>query len=39
MGHEQTCRDAKAMSAFNPKADFREREWNVRYVPKADISP
>ena len=25
------------MSAFNPKADFREREWNVRYVPEADM--
>ena len=34
---ELTPKDAKAMSAFNPKADFREREWNVRYVPEADM--
>jgi hypothetical protein len=25
------------MSALPPKADIRRREWNVRFVPKADI--
>jgi hypothetical protein len=26
----QTFGDASAMSAFNPKADIRKREWHVR---------
>jgi hypothetical protein len=25
------------MSALLPKADITERDWNVRFVPKADI--
>jgi hypothetical protein len=25
------------MSALPPIADIRQREWHVRYVPKADI--
>ena len=25
------------MSALPPKAEIVEREWNVRFVPKADI--
>jgi hypothetical protein len=25
------------MSALPPKADITERDWHVRYVPKADI--
>jgi hypothetical protein len=25
------------MSAFPPKADIAERDWDVRFVPKADI--
>jgi len=25
------------MSALPPKADIAERDWNVRFVPKADI--
>jgi hypothetical protein len=25
------------MSALPPKADIRERDWNVRFVPRADI--
>src|SRR5262245_41880719 len=26
------------MSALSPKADIRQREWNVRYGPEADIA-
>ena len=26
-----------AMSALPPKADIAERDWDVRFVPKADI--
>jgi hypothetical protein len=26
------------MSALPPKADIAERNWDVRFVPKADIS-
>jgi len=26
------------MSALPPKADIRQREWHVRYVPVADIA-
>jgi hypothetical protein len=26
-----------SLSALPPKADIREREWHVRYVPKADF--
>ena len=25
------------MSALPPKADIRQRDWNVHFVPKADI--
>ena len=25
------------MSALPPKADIGERDWNVRFVPKADV--
>jgi hypothetical protein len=25
------------MSALPPKADIRQRDWDVRFVPKADI--
>ena len=25
------------MSALHPKADIAERDWHVRFVPKADI--
>src|SRR5215472_9868985 len=27
----------RVMSALPPKADITERDWNVRFVPKADI--
>src|SRR5215510_189629 len=30
MGHKQTFCDARAMSAFNPKADIRKREIHWR---------
>ena len=26
------------MSALPPKADIRQRAWDVRYVPKADMA-
>ena len=26
------------MSALPPKADIRQRDWNVRFGPKADIA-
>jgi uncharacterized Fe-S cluster protein YjdI len=27
------------MSALYPKADIAERDWDVRFVPEADIKP
>jgi hypothetical protein len=27
------------MSALLPKADIAEREWNVRFVPLAEVRP
>jgi hypothetical protein len=38
LGHKQTSRNVRVMSALPPKADIRQREWRVRYVPKADIN-
>jgi hypothetical protein len=32
-------RVVRAMSASHPKADIGERNWNVRFVPKADLTP
>ena len=37
LGQKQTSEDVKAMSALPPKADITKCDWNVRYVPKADI--
>ena len=37
LGKKQTSEDVKAMSALPPKADITKCDWNVRYVPKADI--
>jgi hypothetical protein len=31
--------DVRAMSALPPKADIAECDWDVRFVPKADIAP
>jgi hypothetical protein len=30
-------RTLMAMSALPPKADIRQGDWHVRFVPKADI--
>jgi hypothetical protein len=38
MGHEQTSRHVRVMSALPPKADIRQRIEHVCYVPKADIN-
>jgi hypothetical protein len=37
MGHEQPSRNVRVMSVVPPKADIRQRELHVRYVPLADI--
>jgi hypothetical protein len=37
MGHEQTSRNVRVISVLPLKADIRQREWHVRYVPQADI--
>src|SRR5215467_97559 len=37
LGHKQTFRSVKPMSALPPKADIGTQSWNVRFVPKADI--
>jgi len=37
LGQKQTWRFESAMSALPPKADIAERNWDVRFVPKADI--
>jgi hypothetical protein len=34
MDHEQTSLNVRAVPF---KADIRQRKWQVRYVPKADI--
>jgi hypothetical protein len=38
LGQKQTWHSKIAMSALPPKADIRERNWDVRFVPKADMS-
>jgi hypothetical protein len=37
LGHEQTSRNVRAMSAFPPIADIRQCGWDVRKVPITDI--
>src|SRR5262249_30236158 len=37
LGPKQTLRRILVMSALPPKADIAERDWHVRFVPKADI--
>ena len=37
LGQKQTSGHVQSMSALPPKADIAERDWNVRFVPKADI--
>jgi hypothetical protein len=37
LGQKRTSTHVRVMSALPPKADIRQRELNVRFVPKADI--
>jgi hypothetical protein len=37
LGHKRTSEHIRVMSALPPKADIRQSDWNVRFVPKADI--
>ena len=37
LGKKQTLSGVRSMSALPPKADITERDWNVCFVPKADI--
>jgi hypothetical protein len=37
LGHKQTFRQVRVMSALPPKADVGERDRHVRFVPEADI--
>jgi len=37
LGHEQTSRNVRVMSVLPLKADIRQREWHVRFVPQTDI--
>jgi hypothetical protein len=36
LGQKRTLRNVRPMSAIPPKADIRERDWDVRFVPEAD---
>jgi hypothetical protein len=38
LGQKQTSDCRLLMSALPPKADIAERNWDVRFVPKADVS-
>ena len=38
LGQKQTLRHFQLMSALPPKADIESQPWNVRFVPKADIT-
>ena len=37
LGHKRKWCYARVMSVLPLKADIRQREWHVRYVPLADI--
>jgi hypothetical protein len=37
LGQKQTSRWVRVMSALPPKADIAGRQFDVRFVPKADI--
>jgi hypothetical protein len=37
LGQKQTFERVRAMSALPPKADIVESDWNVRFVPKAEV--
>ena len=36
-GQKRTFGNLRRMSALPPKADIAESDWDVRFVPKADI--
>src|SRR6516165_256907 len=36
LGHKQTFREGRPMSALPPKADITKRRGDLRFVPKAD---
>jgi hypothetical protein len=38
LGQKRTSDHVRDMSALPPKADITERDWHVRFVPKADIA-
>jgi hypothetical protein len=38
LGQKQTSDCRPLMSASPPKADIAQRDWDVRFVPEADIS-
>ena len=38
-GHKRKWRHDRIMSVLSLKADIRQHEWHVRYVPLADINP
>jgi hypothetical protein len=37
LGQKQTWRRSNGMSALHPKADIAGRQFDVRFVPQADI--
>jgi len=37
LGHKQKWCHARVMSVLPSKADIRQREWRVPYVPSAEI--
>jgi len=37
LGQKQTSAHVRVMSALPPKADITDHDWDVRFVPKADI--
>ena len=37
MGHKRKWCHARVMSVLPLKADIRQREWHVRFVPQTDI--
>jgi hypothetical protein len=38
LGQKRTLRLVRLMSALPPKADIHKSNWDVRFVPKADIA-
>jgi hypothetical protein len=37
LGQKQTSARVRVMSALTPKADIRRHDYDVRFVPQADI--